>query len=77
MRHALFQGVTSDNESYLTGLVGKIESRLPRRVSGTDEVDIESIGGTHFAACGSIVDALTDKPIEAIDGGAAPRNTGG
>ena len=52
MRHAVFQGLPADDERHLAGVVGKIQRRLTSRVSGADEMDIQPMGGTRFAACG-------------------------
>ena len=35
------------------------------------------MGGARFAACRTIVDTLADKPIEAVDREAAPRDASG
>ena len=58
-------------------MIGKVQSGLTGRVSGADEVDVESMGGARFAACRAIVDALADQPIEAVDREATPRDAGG
>ena len=58
-------------------MIGKVQSGLTGRVSGTDEVDVESVRGACFAACRAIVDALADQPVEAVDRQATPRHAGG
>ena len=63
--HALFQGIAADDERHRARMIGKVQRRLAGRVSGADEVDVESVRRARFAARGAVVDALADEPIEA------------
>ena len=58
-------------------MIGKVQRRLTGRVSGTDEVDVEPMGGARFTACRSVVDTLADQPVEAIDREATPGDASG
>ena len=58
-------------------MIGKVQGGLAGGVSGTDEVDVESVGGARFAARRAVVDALADQPVEAVDREATPRDAGG
>src|SRR4030095_1219569 len=75
-RHALFQGVAADDERHRAGVTGKVQSGLAGRVSGADQMDVESVGGARFAPCRAVVDALADEPIEAVDREATPGDAG-
>src|SRR6266581_4705176 len=72
VRHALFQGLASNDKSDLAGMVGKIQRRLTGRISGTDEVDIVSVHAARFAARGAVIHPLADQPIKAINGETPP-----
>ena len=76
-RHALLQGIATDDERNPARMIGEVQSGLAGRVSATDEVDVESMGSARFAACRAIVDTFADKPIEAVDREAAPRDASG
>src|SRR6266566_7508354 len=70
--HALFQGLASDDEGDLAGVVGKMQRRLTGRVAGADEVDIVSMRAARFAARGAVIHTLADEPIKAVNGEPPP-----
>src|SRR3984957_20161793 len=77
LRHALFEGITSYNERHLACIVGKVQCRLTGRIPGTDEVQVKTTGGTGLAARRTVVDTLTDEPIEALNRKSTPCDASG
>src|SRR5262249_12501593 len=75
--HALLEGAATDHQRHLTRVVGKEQRRLPGRVAGADEVDVQTAGPAGFAARGAIVDALADQPLKAGYRQAPPSDAGG
>jgi hypothetical protein len=57
-------------------MIGEVQRRLPGRISGADEENVEAMHGARFAALGAVVDALADEPIKAVDRQAPPRDAG-
>ena len=53
------------------------ERRLTGGISGAYEIEVEPVGRACFTARRSVVDALADEPIEAVDREAAPCDASG
>src|SRR5207253_5770905 len=70
----VFQSLPADHKGHLARVVGKMQGRLTSRVSGADEINVQSMRGVGFATCGPVIDTLADEPIEAIDSEATPRD---
>src|SRR5215831_1176171 len=77
LRHALLERVASHHESHLSCTVGKVQRRLSGRVSSTNEVDIQSTGGSSLAACRSVVNTLANQPLNALDRNSTPGHASG
>ena len=57
------------------GVVREEHRRLPSRVPGPDDVDVEAVRVPRLAARRSVEDALPDESIEPLDGELPPRHT--
>jgi len=51
-----------------------VHRRLTRRISGADEVDVESLRDDRLAPCRAVVDAFSDEPVDVLDGEPTPRD---
>src|SRR5438876_47201 len=58
-------------------VVGEGHGRLPGRVSGTDDVDVEAVRVRCLATCRAVGDALAAEPVEAVDRQLPPRDAAG
>src|SRR5712671_3443177 len=77
MRHAAFERRAAHEERHLARMIGEMYRRLAGRISGANEMDVETLRGTHFAARGPVVDTLADKSVETLNAEAPPRDTCG
>src|SRR6185369_4878844 len=55
-------------------MTGEVESRLTGRVPCPNEMNIETLGGAHFAARSTVVDSFADELVQALDGQPTPRD---
>src|SRR5262245_24097426 len=77
MRHAVFERRASNEERHPSRMIGEVDCRLACRISSADEMDVETLRGTHFAARCPVVDTLADESVEPLGAEASPRDTCG
>jgi hypothetical protein len=70
--HARLNRVAADDQRHEARVIGEMQRRLAGRVAGTNQIDIQAMGAAGLAAGRSIIDALADEPIEAVNGEPPP-----
>jgi hypothetical protein len=45
----------------------KVDRRLPRRIAGADDVDVEAVYAGRLASGGAVGDPLPDEALETVD----------
>jgi hypothetical protein len=65
-RHALLERVAAAEDGDAPRVVREVQSSLPGRVAGADDVNVEPMGGRRVAAGRTVRDALPGEPFEAL-----------
>ena len=72
--HALVERLAAAEDRHAARMGGEEHRRLPGRVAGADDVDVEAMRVRRLAAGGAVEDALAGEPVEALDREAPPRD---
>ena len=76
-RHALLEALAAVEDRDAARVGREEHRRLPGRVAGADDVDVEPVHVRRLAAGGAVEDALADEPVEAVDRELPPRDAAG
>ena len=74
MRHAAFQRSAAYDERYFARVIGEVDGGLAGRISGANEMNIETLSSAHLAARRTVVDAFANELVQALDGEPTPRD---
>ena len=74
-RHALLEALAAAEDGHALRMVGEEHGRLPRRVAGAHDVDVEAVRGRSIAACRAVGNPFSGESVEPLDSYAPPRDT--
>ena len=75
--HALLEPVAAVEDRHAARMRREEHGRLPGRVAGADDVDVEAVAVRRLAARRAVGDALAGEAVEALDAEAPPRDAAG
>ena len=75
-RHAPLEIRPADDEGHVSRVRREVQRRLPRRVTRSDDVDVEPVRPSGVAPCGAVRDALPNEPVEPVRLELPPGDTG-
>ena len=75
--HALLEAVSAAEHGHAPRMGREREGRLPGRVAGPDDVDVEAVRARGVAARGTVEDALAREAVGALDREPPPRDAAG
>ena len=75
--HALLEPLAAVEDGHAPRMGGEEQGRLPGRVAGADDVDVEAVAVRCLAARRAVEDALAGEAVEALDREAPPRDAAG
>src|SRR6516225_9450386 len=76
MPHVLLERITPPHQRSPTGAIFEVKCRLPGRISGPDEMQVQPMGSVGLATGSTVIDALPNQALGTLDGDTPPCHTG-